>query len=118
MEEKEHGLNVGEDVVASYAADAVCGTEGINKLVPAPGITDTIQRNILGRQPHHDFEGIKVTNDGSGALTVDVYAAVDYGVKIPQVAWNVQENVKKKIEGHTDFSIRAVNIHIMDVVFS
>ncbi len=117
MEEKDYSINFSEDVVALYAAEAVCETDGISKLVPVPGITDTIQRNIFGRQ-NDGVDGIKIANDGSGTLIIDVYAAVKYGVKIPQTAWNVQENVKRKIENNTKLRVRAVNIHVMDVIFS
>ena len=42
---------------------------------------------------------------------------VNYGVRIPEVAWNVQENVKKAIENMTGLNVVEVNIHIQGVSF-
>ena len=40
---------------------------------------------------------------------------VDYGVKIPVVAWDVQTNVKEELEIMTSRPVLAVNIHVQGV---
>lgn len=55
---------------------------------------------------------------GEKEAAVDLYMIVNYGVRIPEVAWNVQENVKKAIENMTGLSVVEVNIHIQGVSFS
>ena len=37
---------------------------------------------------------------------------VDYGVKIPDVSWRVQENVKTAVESMTGLKVLAVNVHV------
>ena len=39
----------------------------------------------------------------------------DYGVKIPQLAWDIQNEVKKSVSGITDQILNAVNIHVQGV---
>ena len=46
---------------------------------------------ILGRKPS---KGVKV-EVGEKEAAVDLYIIVNYGVRIPEVAWNVQESVKR-----------------------
>lgn len=40
---------------------------------------------------------------------------MDYGVRIPEVAWNVQENVKNAVENMTGLKVVEVNIHVQGV---
>ena len=49
--------------------------------------------------------------------TDDLYMIVEYGVQIPEVAWNVQENVKKSVETMTGLSVVEVNIYIQGIEF-
>ena len=60
------------------------------------------------------YKGIKISQSDEG-ITIDIYVIVEYGVKIPAVAWDIQENVKKEVEDITDFPVKAVNIHVQGV---
>jgi uncharacterized alkaline shock family protein YloU len=42
---------------------------------------------------------------------------VEYGVRIPDVAWKIQENVKRAIEGMTGLEVVEVNVHVQGVNF-
>ena len=39
-------------------------------------------------------------------------------MKIPEVAWDIQENVKKEVEAMTEAVVKAVNIHVQGVHFT
>ena len=54
---------------------------------------------------------------GEKEAAVDIYMIDDYGMQIPEVAWNVQENVKKSIETMTGLSVVEVNIYIQGIEF-
>lgn len=60
-------------------------------------------------------KGVKVSV-GENSAAVDLYVVVEYGVKIPDVALEVQENVKKAVESMTGLSVSAVNIHVQNVM--
>ena len=47
----------------------------------------------------------------------DLYIVVDYGVKIPELAWSIQENVKTNVEAMTGLNVAKVNIHIEGISF-
>ena len=54
---------------------------------------------------------------GEKEAAIDLYMIVDYGVQIPEVAWNVQENVKKSVETMTGLTVVEVNIYIQGIEF-
>ena len=48
-------------------------------------------------------------------ISIDIFLVADYGVKIPQLAWDIQNEVKKSVSGITDQILNAVNIHVQGV---
>ena len=48
---------------------------------------------------------------------MDLYIIVKFGVRIPDVALNVQEKVKNAIESMTGLSVVEVNVHVQGVGF-
>jgi len=85
-------IKIPDEALAACVADAVIGTKGVDSL----------------------YKSIKITQ-GEDGITADVYIFVVYDVKIPEVAWDVQENVTKGIGALTDTRIKAVNIHVQGV---
>lgn len=110
-EEKIAPVKISDDVIAICAANATLKTVGVADL--SSGFSDTISKNILGRDPL--YTGIKVGQNEEG-ITIDVYVLVDFGAKIPAVAWDIQENVKNAINEMTELNVDAVHIHIQGVV--
>jgi len=97
-EEKMDTLKIADDVIVMYVANAVLKTKGVADFSPVFSV----------------YKGIKVSQ-GDGEIAVDIYIIVDYGVKIPVVAWDIQENVKREVEMATDLPVKAVNIHVQGV---
>jgi len=95
-------------IIAGLAATEVEGVAGMSAGIVG-GITEMLGRKNLSK-------GVKV-QVGEKEVKVDLYIIVNYGVRIPEVAWNVQENVKKAIENMTGLSVVEVNIHIQGVNF-
>jgi len=56
-------------------------------------------------------KGIKVDIKDEG-VTIDIHIVVMYGVRIPEMAWTIQEKVKKEVEKITGLDVLKVNIHI------
>ena len=118
MQQEEHGIAdeigtimIAEEVVAVIAGMAVMEVDGVNGMSGgiAGGLADILGRKNLAR-------GVKVTTTGSDS-TIDLYIIVDYGCRIPDVAWNVQERVKRSVEEMTGMNVSEVNIHIQGVSF-
>jgi uncharacterized alkaline shock family protein YloU len=104
-------IKISDEVVAVIAGLAAMEVEGVAGM--SGGIVGGIAE-ILGRK--NLSKGVKV-EVGEKEAAVDLYIIVNYGVRIPEVAWNVQENVKKAIENMTGLSVVEVNIHVQGVNF-
>ena len=106
----EEKLKISDEVVAICAVNSALKTEGVAGL--AGGLSNTLSKNILGKELMS--KGIKVSQSEDG-VEIDVYIIVKYSMKIPAVAWDIQENVKKEIQSMTGLSVKAVNIHVQGV---
>jgi uncharacterized alkaline shock family protein YloU len=109
-EEDLGSVKIPDEVIAVCAINAATRTKGVAGL--SGGLSDSITENILGKEPL--AKGTKVTQT-SGGITIDIFIKVNYGVKIPSVAWDLQRNVKKEVETMTDKAVMAVNVHVQGV---
>lgn len=48
---------------------------------------------------------------------VEVFLIIKFGYKIPDIAWDVQENVKKLLDKDNITSVEHINIHVQGVDF-
>ncbi len=110
MAEDKEVLTVSDDVLAVCAINATLKTEGVAEM--AGGITNTISKSIRGKELI--AKGAKVTRNND-QIEIDLHVIVSYGCKIPQVAWDIQDNVKNEIRSMTNMKLNAVNIHVEGV---
>jgi len=108
--EKAGAVKISDDVIAVCVVNAVLGTKGVAGLSPV--FSDNFSKNFFGKDP--PYKGIKISQSEDG-ISVDIYVIVHYGIKIPAVAWDIQENVKKEIVEIIDAPVKAVNIHVQGV---
>jgi len=107
----EGSIKIADEVVSiitGLAATEIEGVAGMSGGI-AGGIADMLGRKNLSK-------GVKVDVDKESA-SVDVYVIIEYGKAIPDVAWQIQDNVKQAIEGMTGLSVKAVNVHVQGVNF-
>ena len=96
-------------VIAGIAATEVDGVAGMSGGIVG-GITE-----MLGKK--NFSKGVKV-EVGETQAAVDLFIVVDYGARIPEIAQQVQENVKRAVESMTGLDVVEVNIHVQGVAFS
>jgi len=96
-------------IVASLAAIEVPGLSGMSGGVVG-GIAERLGRKNLSR-------GVKV-EVGERESAIDLYVIVDFGVRIPDVATQVQTSVKRAVETMTGLKVVEVNVHVQGVAFS
>ena len=96
-------------IIAGLAATEVAGVAGMSGGLVG-GIAEILGKKNLSK-------GVKV-EVGEREAAVDLYIIVEYGIRIPDVALRVQENVKRAIESMTGLEVVEVNIHIQGVGFS
>ena len=49
-------------------------------------------------------------------IKVDVYCYLHYGVVVPKVALQIQEQVKEQVDHMTDIQLSEVNVHIVGLI--
>lgn len=102
-------IKISDDVIASIAGIAARETEGVAGM--SSGIAGEIYEFIGKKVPS---KGVKVET-GEGTVNVDVYIIVNYGVKINEVAGEVQVRVKNAVEEMTNLNPETVNVHVQGI---
>ena len=103
-------VKISDEVVAVIAGLACSEVKGIVGL--SSGIVGGITQILSGKK--NLSKGVKV-NVGENDATIDIFIVVEYGVKIPEVAGEVQSSVKKAVESMTGLSVSAINIFVQNV---
>jgi len=102
-------IRITDDVVAVIAGVAATEVPGVAGM--SGGIVGDVAE-ILGRK--NFTKGVKV-EVGQIEAAVDLYVIIEYGYRIPEVSWEIQEKVKQAIESMTGLSVVEVNIHVQGV---
>ncbi len=93
-------------VIARIAALKVPGVVEMNGSF-TDGIANMIGRNSSERGVRVDLQGQKVH--------LEVNVVIEYGAKIPQVAWAVQNEVRRAIEDMTGKKVGVVDVLVQGV---
>lgn len=96
-------------IIAGLAATEVPGIAGMSGGIVG-GIAEMLGRKNLSK-------GVKV-EVGQKEAAVDLYVIVEYGVRIPDVAAQVQASVKRAVENMTGLAVVEVNVHVQGVAFA
>ena len=111
-EENVGVIRIADEVVSIIAGLAATEIEGVAGM--SGGLLDGGFAEMLGNK--NLSKGVKV-EVGETETAVDLYIIVEYGVKIADVAWEVQQNVKKAIESMTGLDVVEANVHIEGISF-
>ena len=106
LTEEEDNINIAEEVITTIAGIAVSEISGVAEM--AGGITEVLsgKKNLS--------KGIKAETDGNN-VKIDVNIIVNYGVRIPDVAFDIQSKVKQAVEAMTGLKVEEVNVHVQGV---
>ena len=110
IEKTENGIEISNDVIAVIAGVAVSEVQGVASMSGsfAGGISEVLsgKKNLA--------KGIKVEKT-ENVTKIDVNIIVEYGTRIPDIAFEIQNRVKKAVEGMTGFKVEEVNVHVQGV---
>ncbi len=104
-------VKISEEVVAIIAGIAATDVPGVAGM--SGGIAGGIAE-ILGRK--NLSKGVKV-EVGEKEAAIDLYIIVEFGARIPEVAWDIQDKVKNAVQSMTGLNVIEVNIHVQGVNF-
>ena len=110
LNEEEDNINISDDVVTTIAGIAISDINGVAEM--AGGIAGGISEVLSGKK--NLSKGIKAEIDGNN-VKIDVNIIVTYGVRIPDVAFDIQNKVKNNVENMTGLRVEEVNVHVQGV---
>lgn len=102
-------VKIANEAVATYAGIAVSEVPGVYGMAGGfAGLTEALsgKKNLA--------KGIKV-DVGEKEAKIDVNIIVEYGARIPEVAFEIQSRVKKSVENMTGLKVLEVNVHVQGV---
>ncbi|MCL2354767.1 MAG: Asp23/Gls24 family envelope stress response protein [Oscillospiraceae bacterium] len=108
--EDNEGIKIANEVISVIAGVAVSEVPGVFGM--AGGIAGGISEVLSGKK--NLSKGIKV-EVGEKEVKIDISIIVEYGVRIPDVAFEIQNRVKKAVEEMAGLSVVGVNIHVQGV---
>ena len=106
------------DVIATIAGLAATEVEGVTCMSGAAAgnsLADIFSRKNQGSK--NMTKGVRVELGEDKTVSIGLTIVVDYGSPIPEVAGNIQENVKKAIETMSGLTVSSVNVHVSGVSF-
>lgn len=113
MQEKDRNklgaIRISNEVVGTIAGLAATGIKGVAGM--SGGIIEGLAKRLTGTQL---MKGVKV-EVGEKETALDLSIIVEYGFRIPEVAWQIQEAVKREVENMTGLSVVEVNIQVQGI---
>lgn len=102
-------IKISDEVVATAAGIAAMHVPGVHSLAGTlrEGLAELLGKKVATR-------GISVQM-GEESVALGLSIEVEFGVRIQDVAWKVQQNVKKRVEEMTGLQVREVNVSVQGV---
>lgn len=100
-------IKIANEAVATYAGIAVSEVSGVYGMAGGFALSAISGKKNLTK-------GIKV-DVGEKNAKIDVNIIVEYGARIPEVAFEIQSRVKRTVETMTGLKVLEVNVHVQGV---
>lgn len=103
-------ISIREEVIATISGVAAMECYGLVGMAPR-----NIQEELTDLLRKDNFERGVDVQFNEESVTIQLYIVVEYGVKISEVAKNVQERVKYAIETMLGLNVDRVNVKVQSV---
>ncbi|MDI3532242.1 MAG: hypothetical protein PWR28_587 [Synergistaceae bacterium] len=104
-------VKIDESVIGQIAMQALRTIKGVQ-----PSAGSMMSKMGFGRKMYGGVR-ISLEDEENPQVTVDTYISVRYGLRIPDVAWDLQETIKDQLEQYTGYTVKAVNIYVQGIHF-
>ena len=104
------GIKIENDVIDVIAGVAVSDVPGVYGM--QGGFAGGISEVLKGKK--NLAKGIRVETEND-KVNIDVNIIVEYGARIPDVAFEIQNKVKTSVETMTGLKVDGVNVHVQGV---
>ena len=102
-------VDIDQDAVAAIAARASLEVDGV--LALEGGFASGFAA-AFGKEG--GASGVRLSTEGNG-VCIQLSVAARYGSRIPDLAWNLQDHVKRTIEQCAGIAVKKVDVLVADV---
>ncbi len=103
-------IKISDEVISTIATIAVSEIEGVS------GMGGTFAGDLVEKLGKKSLtKGVKITMENDNDVILDLNVVMKYGVRIPEIAWNIQENVKKSVESMSGLNVTKVNVRVVGI---
>ncbi|HHY09712.1 MAG TPA: Asp23/Gls24 family envelope stress response protein [Firmicutes bacterium] len=103
-------INIREEVIATVCGVAAMECYGLVGMAPR-----NVQEELTDLLRRENFERGVDIQFNEDSISVQLYIVVEYGVKISEVAKNVQERVKYAVETILGLKVDRINVKVQSV---
>lgn len=117
VEPEDEGTQLGavqihNNVIATIARLAAFKVPGVAEL--SGTLVDGLA-GMIGKKPVDRGIHVEIVEN---AVVVELHVILDFGVRIPHVSWQIQNEVRQAIEQMTGKPVRAVNVIVQSLRFA
>ena len=99
-------VRISDEVISIVSSVAVSEVKGVI------GVYDGSKSGIFGLKSLN--KGVKAEMK-ENVVGIEIDIIVEYGANMPEIAWEIQEKVKKSVENMTGLVVDRVNVNIKDI---
>ncbi len=104
-------VNISHDAIASLAGGVVTESYGVVGMASQKVLKDGLAE-LLKKENYSKGVVVKENEDG---LELDLYIIIGFGVKISEVVFEIQKNVKYVLEKSLDVKFSSINVYVQGV---
>jgi uncharacterized alkaline shock family protein YloU len=104
-------VQIHNNVISSIARLAALKVAGVAEL--SGSFVDGLA-GMIGKKPMDSGIRVELVDN---AVVLDLHVVLEFGVRIPHVAWQIQSEVRQAVEQMTGKSVRHVNVVVQGLRF-
>ena len=105
-------VNISHEAIASLAGGVVTESYGVVGMASQKVLKDGLAE-LLKKENYS--KGVVVKESDSG-LELDLYIIIGFGVKISEVVFEIQKNVKYVLEKSLDVKFSSINVYVQGLI--
>jgi len=111
-------INITKETIRSIVSLNLADVKGVvgNRKSIIKEITDMLRGDTSKTETEEINRNVKVEIKDNKPL-VNLYIVTKYGVRVPDIAWDIQSRVKKNLMKKLNIDINEIDIHVQGIQF-
>jgi uncharacterized alkaline shock family protein YloU len=103
-------LTISTKIIAQIAGEAATecyGVVGMSNQKLKDSVVEILKKENYAK-------GIKITQEKDDMI-IDIFLVIAYGIKLSEVALEVQKKIRYTLESTLDIRVKTINVHVQDI---